>query len=144
MFLRPTRDIGELRRRYSVIRFCLETRNVETVNGLITSLRHVTNVQATLSNLSVGQGSASDWKKLLTTAQHLMALSEMAAPLPQDIALFGQLSQLSREASRLYTITSTIHRIVNFDESKRSGRCVVNYGIDQQLDKRNLHFKLHF
>ena len=24
MFLRPTRDIGELRRRYSVIRFCLE------------------------------------------------------------------------------------------------------------------------
>jgi DNA mismatch repair ATPase MutS len=131
MFLRPTRDIGELRRRYSVIRFCLETCNMESVNGLITSLRHISNVQPTLMNLSVGQGTAGEWKKLLTTSQHLMALSEMAASLPQNIALFCQLSQL-REGRHLYKITSTIHRMVNFDESKRASRAVVNYGLDRK------------
>ena len=81
------------------------------------------------------QGTVPQWKKLLTTTTHLMALSDICKSLPQDIRLFSQLAQC-QQSGQLHHITSVIHRLINFPESKKEGRCVINWGVDEDLDRR--------
>ena len=50
MFLRPTRNIRILEQRYRVIRFCNQSSNIEILNSLITSLRHISNVKVIVLN----------------------------------------------------------------------------------------------
>lgn len=76
----------------------------------------------------------NEWKKLMTTLQHLVALCDICSTLPQEIDLFRQLSEC-RDSGQLYRITKAIHRLIDFGESKRTGHCVINYGIDEELDQ---------
>ena len=83
------------------------------------------------------QGSVSEWKKLQTTLQHLLALCDICSTLPQEIELFLLLSQC-RDSGQLYRLTKVIYRLIDFEESKRAGRCIINYGNDPELDKCTL------
>ena len=67
----------------------------------------------------------------------LIALSDKCEILPQHIRLFHNLANCER-SRKWYHVVNVIHRLINFQESKRAGRCVVNSGVDEDLDRRNL------
>lgn len=69
----------------------------------------------------------------------LIALSDKCEILPQHIRLFHNLANCER-SRKWYQVVNVIHRLINFQESKRAGRCVVNSGVDEDLDRRNLFF----
>ncbi|KAI9557097.1 putative MSH5 [Daphnia sinensis] len=134
LFKRPTRNIETLRERYSVIRFCVEASNIEVVHSFVGILKNVTDIKVPLSNISTMRGTSNDWKKLQITAKNLIALADQCKVLPQRIRLFRDLAE-SERSSKWYHVVNVIHRLINFQESRRAGRCVVNSGVDEDLDK---------
>lgn len=100
----------------------------------ILKITHAFYNKVTLSNISIMQGTVNDWKKLLTTTRNMIALSSICQALPQDIALFRQLASCQK-SSHLHHIANVVNRIINFEESKKAGRCVLNYGVDDDLDQ---------
>jgi hypothetical protein len=80
------------------------------------------------------QGTVNDWKKLLITSRSLIALSSICQTLPQDITLVRQLANCQK-SSQVHQFANVFNRIINFEESKRAGRCVLNFGVDDDLDQ---------
>ena len=62
-------------------------------------------------------------------------MSDICKSLPQDVDLFRDLSRC-QDVGHLHRISDIIHRLINFEESRRTGRCVVNHGVDDDLDQR--------
>lgn len=67
----------------------------------------------------------------------LVALSDKCKALPQEIPLFKRFTD-SEQMRKWQCVVDIIYRLVNFDESKRVGRCIVNFGVDEDLDRRKL------
>ncbi len=76
---------------------------------------------------------------MIKAALKLIALAEKCKLLPQNIRLFHQLAENER-SGKWYHVVRVIHRLINFQESKRAGRCVVNSGVDEDLDRRTFHY----
>lgn len=108
------------------------------------------------------QGSVEDWKKLLVSANsvslymnkylkcflviwfhfQLLTLSHVCGTLPQNIKVFKKLKDI-RCSGELVEIVSVIQRLIDFPESARLGRFVINAGVDAPLDKCELTHKLY-
>ncbi|EFX62143.1 putative MSH5, mismatch repair ATPase [Daphnia pulex] len=134
LFKRPTCNVETLNERYTVIRYCMDASNVEVVRSFIGILKNITDIKVSLSNIATMRGTFNDWKKLQMTAKNLIALSDKCKILPQHIRLFYNLAE-SERSSKWYHVVNVIHRLINFQESKRAGRCVVNSGVDEDLDR---------
>ena len=80
------------------------------------------------------RGTVTEWKKILTTTLNLIHLSDMCQSLPQHVDLFQKLSHC-QSIGDLHRISNIIHRLINLEESRRAGRCVVNHGVDDDLDQ---------
>lgn len=96
--------------------------------------------KVSLASIAIMQGTITEWKKILTTTSNLIHLSSICKSLPQDIGLFHDLSRC-QNTGHLHRISDIIHRLINFEESRRAGRCVINQGVDDDLDQRIVSFK---
>ncbi|KAK2716882.1 mutS protein homolog 5-like isoform X2 [Artemia franciscana] len=142
IFLRPTRDIEELERRFKAISFFRNPRHNDILTTLTETLQRVRKINRILAKLDYCNPSLQEWTTLYQTTSSLASIIHLSQKLPQDIEIFKKLSELGA-TNEPYRVARAIQHIIDFDKTKDLEQFTVKPGIDATLDElRKKHNEL--
>lgn len=134
-FKKPSTNIAILKARHDFISILVEPKLVDIMKDLRKLLRGLKHIPRVLGDISVGRARIEDWSALLTFFNSFKLIQEYF----KDI--FTSPSLISRSIQEVYTDSDidnsilNIEGIIDFDQSKITGRIVVRRNIDPELDK---------
>jgi DNA mismatch repair protein MSH5 len=133
-FMRPPIDIQIIHERLNTISFLLEPNNVESIKDITNCLKYIKDIPKILSKFLNATNDVNDWKNLYQTLLYSMKIRELCHSLPfNDLKIFQNINNIIGD--HLIQLTNLIANIINFDESKETGKIVILYGVSSELDE---------
>ena len=133
-FLRPTNDREKIEGRQRAIKYLLNPRLNEILVSLHNALKHIGNIQRLFCKLVEGQLTLNDWQNLYKTATHGIFVAQVCRKFSDDVIHFENLNE--NMVIALQEVAALIEQVVDFEESKNQGRCVVKQVVDATLDEK--------
>ena len=133
-FLRPSNDRDKIEGRQRAINYLLNPRLNEILVSLHSALKHVGSIQRLFCKLVEGQLNLNDWQNLFKTASHGVFIAQVCRKFSHDVIHFENLNE--NMVIALQEIAALIEQVVDFEESKNQGRCVVKQAVDATLDEK--------
>ncbi|XP_049816489.1 mutS protein homolog 5-like [Schistocerca nitens] len=134
MFLHPTQKIDVLNNRLNAVEFCADPRNCDFVSTAQDCLKYISNVSRTTARLASVRASVNDWKCLHKTILYSTTLGELCSLHKEKTDLFRKFADCITDD--LYEAGHMIGSIIDFPESEKQNRFVVQLGIDEELDRK--------
>ncbi|XP_015788183.1 mutS protein homolog 5-like [Tetranychus urticae] len=140
LFNQPTNNMQEINDRLDMVEFFHNTPSI--VEGLRSCLKGIQDPTSVMEKMRFADCSVNDWAKLLRTAKHVQRVYEYLCSIKARFSIAARFVELFTE-SRLSLIIDLIEAVIDFRESRATGRFEVNKGLDADLDEmKNLYAQL--
>ncbi|KAI6655986.1 MutS protein-like protein 5-like [Oopsacas minuta] len=133
-FLRPSNNKHKIERRQRAIKYLLNPRLNEILVSLHNALKHIGSIQRLFCKLVEGQLNLNDWSNIYKTATNGIFIAQMCRKFSNDVIQFENLNE--NMVIRLQEVAALIEQVVDFEDSKLQGRCVVRQAVDATLDEK--------
>lgn len=141
----PTRDLVELKSRYRMIGWCRNERNAVMLTKFRDSLKKITNTAETYAKLVRTRGKPSLWKVLKRSLYYAndvgstcVTLAKRSSPDAIDMTgtIIEEFGRYYDTNTDVFDLLVSLDKIIDLDESVRSGKFCVRFGLDADLDAK--------
>ena len=133
-FLRPSNDKEKIEGRQRAIKYLLNPRLNEIIVSLHNALKHIGSIQRLFCKLIEGQLNLNDWSNIYKTATHGIFIAQVCRKFSSDVIKFDNLNESM--VTTLQEVVALVEQVIDFEESKLQGRCVVRQAVDATLDEK--------
>ncbi|GAB5369893.1 hypothetical protein AAMO2058_001445900 [Amorphochlora amoebiformis] len=127
----PTKDRDIIESRLGHVRIFINPKHQELVQAIRKELRNIKDIQRLLNRFYTVRATVVDWQSFFLSLQGINQITSLAAQLEGIPAL----DNIRKAASpNLATLTTTIGRVVDFQESKALGSVIIQRGVNEKLD----------
>lgn len=139
-FNQPTNNMQEINDRLDMVEFFHNTPSI--VEGLRTCLKGIQDPTSIMDKMRYADCSINDWAKLLKIAKHVQRVHEYLCSIKARFTIAAHFVKLFQE-SRISLIIDLIEAVIDFRESRATGRLQVNKSLDSDLDEmKNFYAQL--
>ncbi|XP_053207386.1 mutS protein homolog 5-like [Panonychus citri] len=140
LFNQPTKNVQELNERLDMVQFFFDTPSI--ADGIKSCLKGIQDPSSVIEKMRYADCNVNDWAKLLRTAKLTQRVYEYLRNIKNNFSIASYFVDVF-DSSRLSDIIDLIDAVIDFRESRATGRFEINRKIDMDLDElKNLFGKL--
>ncbi|CAG9863939.1 unnamed protein product [Phyllotreta striolata] len=137
ILLNPLNNVDILNKRLDFIDFVLNPSNREFVESLRDNLKGIAgDINVILTRIENSRAKLRDWHVLYKTITHTIFMKDISSPYIEHCSLLMDLHE--KVSPNLLRLEDSITNGLDFDASKKHGKPVIKYGLDNELDKKKL------
>ncbi|XP_068897033.1 mutS protein homolog 5-like isoform X2 [Tenebrio molitor] len=136
ILLKPINDPQELTKRLDFITFVLHPSNQEFVESLQDNIKTLSEVSLILAKIKNSRANRGDWRILYKSIYHTVFIRELSTPYRDACEMLREFyNSITME---LIGLENSINNAIDFSENKTSGRPIIKFGLDENLDAKKL------
>ncbi|XP_050424660.1 mutS protein homolog 5-like [Adelges cooleyi] len=138
----PTNNLDTLFNRHEVIEFCLTPQNESIIMSITTNIKRCYSISSKCNHcvfsFCVSQGFIH-CNQGISTVVSAVKIGEICAKYSNHVNLFKNLEEALTD--KLYIMANSMSNLINFQQSTKQGRLVINLGWIDDLDAKKSHMQ---
>lgn len=135
---RPTKALDELNARLDTIDWCLDKSNFDALNRIKSILRKTGNINEDFGKLLKNSAKRRNWLTFSRNILNLCSICQLALDLVnagEENVLLKELSVQGQEYSVLLCVSSSVCRMINFEQESNNDDYIIRTGFHRSLDE---------
>lgn len=134
----PTNSLEELNSRFDTIDWCMDKNNVDAVDRIKSILRKTGNINEDVGKLLKNPTNRRCWLSFSRNILNLCSICQLCldlVKLGEENVLLNELAEQGQEHSVLLCVSSSICKMINFEQDSNNDGYIIRNGFHRGLDE---------